>query len=194
MRSKEASTLEENITDIRIVKSKEKIKNALINLLNKYNFDEISVKDICKFAEISRGTFYLHYHDKNDLVLKYQKSVMVYAKKHFKSHKYESKRDFIAQAISFWESEGGLLLLLLSSRGSGEIQQLVKSSLQKNMELNLLPFITHEHMTQKDERYFLVFLSNAILGVLQEWISSGKRETPNELTEIIDKITTNILR
>ena len=80
MRSKEASTLEENITDIRIVKSKEKIKNALINLLNKYNFDEISVKDICKFAEISRGTFYLHYHDKNDLVLKYQKSVMVYAK------------------------------------------------------------------------------------------------------------------
>ena len=62
------------------------------------------------------------------------------------------------------------------------------------MELNLLPFITHEHMTQKDERYFLVFLSNAILGVLQEWISSGKRETPNELTEIINKITTNILR
>lgn len=65
--------MDENITDIRIVKSREKIKNALINLLNTYNFDEISVKDICKLAEISRGTFYLHYQDKYDLVSKYQK-------------------------------------------------------------------------------------------------------------------------
>lgn len=186
--------MDENITDIRIVKSKEKIKFALINLLNKYSFDEISVKDICRFAEISRGTFYLHYQDKYDLVSKYQKSVMVHAKKHFKSHKYESKRDFIAQAISFWESEGELLLLLLSSRGSSEIQQLVKLLLQKHMELNLLPFITHENMSQKDERYFLVFLSNAVLGVLQEWVDNDKQETPNELTDIIDKITTNVLR
>ncbi|MGZ2546862.1 TetR/AcrR family transcriptional regulator [Staphylococcus saprophyticus] len=41
--------------------------------MNTYNFDEISVKDICKLAEISRGTFYLHYQDKYDLVSKYQK-------------------------------------------------------------------------------------------------------------------------
>ncbi|WP_426458272.1 TetR/AcrR family transcriptional regulator [Staphylococcus nepalensis] len=186
--------MDEKITDIRIIKSREKIKSALINLLNTYNFDEISVKDICKLAEISRGTFYLHYQDKYDLVSKYQKSVMIHAKKHFKSHKYENKRDFITQAISFWESEGELLLLLLSSRGSSEIQQLVKSLLQKHMELNLLPFITHKHMSQKDERYFLVFLSNAILGVLQEWIDNDKQESSNELTEIIDKITTKVLR
>lgn len=186
--------MDENITDKRIVKSREKIQNALINLLSTYNFDEISVKDICKLAEISRGTFYLHYQDKYDLVSKYQKSVMVHAKKHFKSHKYENKRDFLKQAISFWENEGELLLLLLSSRGSSEIQQLVKSLLQKHMELNLLPFITHEHMSQKDERYFLVFLSNAILGVLQEWIDNDKQESSNELTDIIDKITTKVLR
>lgn len=62
------------------------------------------------------------------------------------------------------------------------------------MELNLSPFITYEHMSQKDERYFLVFLSNAIFGVLQEWIDNDKQETVNELTDIIDKITTNVLR
>ncbi|HDG8500053.1 TPA: TetR/AcrR family transcriptional regulator [Staphylococcus aureus] len=186
--------MDEKIADIRIVKSRKKIKLALINLLNKYRFDEISVKDICKTAEISRGTFYLHYQDKYDLVLKYQKSVMIHAKRHFKSHKYENKREFIKQAISFWESEGELLLLLLSSKGSSEIQQLVKSLLQKHMELNLLPFITNENMSQKDERYFLVFLSNAVLGVLQEWIDNDKQETSNGLTDIIDKITTNVLR
>ncbi|MEY9141955.1 hypothetical protein [Mammaliicoccus lentus] len=36
--------------------------------------------------------------------------------------------------------------------------------------------------------------SNAVLDVLQEKIDKGKQETPNDLTDIIDKITTNILR
>lgn len=72
--------MDEKITDIRIIKSREKIKSALINLLNKYNFAEISVKNICQLAEISRGTFYLHYQDKYDLVSKYQKSVIVQPK------------------------------------------------------------------------------------------------------------------
>ncbi|WP_115336970.1 hypothetical protein [Mammaliicoccus fleurettii] len=36
--------------------------------------------------------------------------------------------------------------------------------------------------------------SNAVLDVLQEKIDKCKQETPNDLTDIIDKITTNILR
>ncbi|GAA6824667.1 MULTISPECIES: hypothetical protein [Staphylococcus] len=40
--------MDEKITDIRIIKSREKIESALVSLLNTYNFDEISVKDICK--------------------------------------------------------------------------------------------------------------------------------------------------
>jgi hypothetical protein len=36
--------------------------------------------------------------------------------------------------------------------------------------------------------------SNAVLDVLQEKIDKGKQETPNDLTDIIDKIIANILR
>lgn len=48
------------------------------------------------------------------------------------------------------------------------------------MELNLLPFITHKHMSQKDERYFLVFLSNTILGAFKnELIMINKNPRTN---------------
>ena len=60
------------MTDMRIVKTKRKARKAMITLLKEKKYDDISVKDICETAGISRGTFYLHYKDKYDLVQQYQ--------------------------------------------------------------------------------------------------------------------------
>ena len=56
--------------------NKERILNAMIELLKSKHFDHVTVKDICEKAEISRSGFYLHYMDKYDLVEKYQLELM----------------------------------------------------------------------------------------------------------------------
>lgn len=42
--------------------------NALISLLEKKNFQYISVKEICHKAGVNRSTFYLHYETIGDLL------------------------------------------------------------------------------------------------------------------------------
>ncbi|CAM4048178.1 TetR family transcriptional regulator [Bacillus luti] len=54
--------------DRRIIKSKEAIKNAFVELMAEKGFDKITVKDICAEANIGNRTFYLHYLDKFDLL------------------------------------------------------------------------------------------------------------------------------
>lgn len=54
--------------DRRIVKSKNAIKKALIELMSNNGFDKITVQNIVDCADISRKTFYLHYLDKYDLL------------------------------------------------------------------------------------------------------------------------------
>jgi len=54
--------------DRRILKSQEAIKNAFIELMSEKDFDKITVKDICKGANVGNRTFYLHYLDKFDLL------------------------------------------------------------------------------------------------------------------------------
>lgn len=54
--------------DRRIVKSQEAIKKAVIELMSEKNFDEITIQDISDRANVSRGTIYLHYLDKYDLL------------------------------------------------------------------------------------------------------------------------------
>ena len=44
------------------------IRDAFFELLRTKGFDKLTVTDICKLADINRGTFYLHYVDKYQLL------------------------------------------------------------------------------------------------------------------------------
>ena len=54
--------------DARIVRTKRDLANALEELLQEKNFDELSVKDITDRALISKNTFYNNFQDKNELL------------------------------------------------------------------------------------------------------------------------------
>ncbi|MEC0134151.1 MULTISPECIES: TetR/AcrR family transcriptional regulator [Paenibacillus] len=54
--------------DRRILKSKEAIKQAVIELISEKNFNQITIQDISDKANVSRRTIYLHYLDKFDLL------------------------------------------------------------------------------------------------------------------------------
>jgi AcrR family transcriptional regulator len=54
--------------DRRIAKSQIAIKNAVIELMSEKSFDDITIQDIADRANVNRGTIYLHYTDKYDLL------------------------------------------------------------------------------------------------------------------------------
>jgi len=56
-------------TDPRILRSRRMLMDALATLLNHKSFDEISIQEIADQATLNRATFYLHYPDKNALLL-----------------------------------------------------------------------------------------------------------------------------
>ncbi|MDK2978194.1 MAG: hypothetical protein PWP52_908 [Bacteroidales bacterium] len=53
--------------DLRIIKTKRLINQALIDLLHKKSINKITVSELAQKAEINKGTFYLHYSDIYDL-------------------------------------------------------------------------------------------------------------------------------
>ena len=59
----------EKKTDLRIIKTKKVIYEALIDLMKEKTFEEIKVSDICNKALINRSTFYAHYEDKYELLV-----------------------------------------------------------------------------------------------------------------------------
>jgi len=57
-------------TDRRIQRSKRMLKEALFTLILEKGYDGVTVEDITQKADLGRTTFYLHYRDKEDLLLR----------------------------------------------------------------------------------------------------------------------------
>lgn len=55
-------------TDRRTLMTKEIVKNAMLELLQKNSYDRMTVTALCKEAEITRATFYLHYGNLDDVL------------------------------------------------------------------------------------------------------------------------------
>lgn len=54
--------------DKRTLYTKSVIKDALLQLMEKKAFDKITITDVCKEAEINRGTYYLHYYELTEVL------------------------------------------------------------------------------------------------------------------------------
>lgn len=57
-----------NKTDLRIIKTKKKLSQALIDLLQEKNYESIKISDLCQKAGISRATFYNNFIDIDDVM------------------------------------------------------------------------------------------------------------------------------
>lgn len=55
--------------DRRVVRTRQMLREALISLILERGYDKLTVNDITERADLRRATFYLHYRDKEELLL-----------------------------------------------------------------------------------------------------------------------------
>jgi AcrR family transcriptional regulator len=58
----------EKYLDLRIIKTRKKIKTAMIHLMSKENYAAITINSIVKHANVNRSSFYNHYANKDELL------------------------------------------------------------------------------------------------------------------------------
>jgi len=183
-----ATQMNEETMDKRVYKTLTKIEKSMVTLLNVKSYDDISIKDICDESGISRGTFYQHYRDKDDFLFQYQKAMMKKGKRRLTQIQFEERRQFFEHALKFWINEGELLLLLLRDNGAYIVHQAMKKNLQQNIEVRLVPIMNTQALTNKEKYFLIIFMSNAVFGVLQDWVQRGRQESPKEIALMIDKV------
>jgi AcrR family transcriptional regulator len=57
------------VTDRRIQKTRTLLRDALVSLIREKNYDSIAVKEILDRANVGRSTFYMHFRDKDELLV-----------------------------------------------------------------------------------------------------------------------------
>jgi AcrR family transcriptional regulator len=55
--------------DRRVARTRRQLREALVSLVLERGWDSVSVTDVCERADIGRSTFYVHFADKEELML-----------------------------------------------------------------------------------------------------------------------------
>lgn len=171
--------------DYRYRKTQEKIYRALVDLLEQQPFDEITVRDLCRVAQVSRSGFYLHFVDKYDLVDHYGQDLVKLGMQIFYDYRDESLTTLYTRLLTLINEQGALITLLLSRQESGESQRQIKTLLRENAARNILPYFGVQSQSPVVQKYLIAMTTGAVLSILQEWLDTGRQETPAELVAVI---------
>jgi AcrR family transcriptional regulator len=61
--------MEKKVGDRRVARTRQMLRDALFALIEERGYDTLSIQDITERANIGRATFYVHYQDKEQLLL-----------------------------------------------------------------------------------------------------------------------------
>jgi AcrR family transcriptional regulator len=60
---------------LRAIKTKKKLYQSAVGLIDKYGYDNVTIEDICKKAGVSVGAFYHYYNSKSDIIVEFFKQI-----------------------------------------------------------------------------------------------------------------------
>ena len=90
------------------IRSQKEITDALLLLMNKYPYGEITVKQILLEARIARMTFYRNYESKDDVLISLIKSIL----REYFDIVNTGKVDLLTTIFSFADKNRSLILIL----------------------------------------------------------------------------------
>ena len=170
-------------TDNRRSKTRKAIQNAMVSLLSKESFDDITTIQLAKAASISRSSFYTHFKDKYEMIDSYQQALFNQLEYIFDKHE-NNKADAFLEIFEFLKREQ-LLSSLISANGTKEIQNFIINKVCILFNTDLKDKFGRENLSQTEKEYSSIYLSYAFFGLCQAWIAKGKKESPQQMTEFI---------
>ena len=157
--------------DRRIAKSQAAIKNAALELMTKKSFDDMTIQDIADKADVNRGTIYLHYTDKYDLL-----------DKMIEEH-IDNLRELCQSASEMTFQEGNYVWYEYFERNYLFFTTMLASKGAPYFRSRFLDLVIEEFKAEVDiavgknyglnEEVILQFFGSAVVGAVEWWFKNG---------------------
>jgi AcrR family transcriptional regulator len=172
--------------DRRIRRSRKAMRDALMALILEKEFDAITIQEIADRADVNRATFYLHFRDKQDLLLRSMQEIFDDLAARMKPPTGENFRMDVppAGAVRMFEhiaENADFYRAALGERGVASFQARVRKFLTDLSAKRLL-------MLQPDRSRYRIPLeivaaqsAGALMGMTVWWLERGMPLSPEEM-------------
>lgn len=167
----------------------------MIGLMEEQGFESISVNDLCQRAGLNRGTFYNHFHTKEDMLAAMEGEVL----SDLERFRPEMQRLGIPEVMGYRLAKRPMPLLVdffEYMKGQGDFFHAVLGPggdpsfgprLRDLVCTDLIKSVLHEKYRNDPSTfvgYYVAFYASAYLGVIVRWIETGMEESPEQMALI----------
>ena len=173
-----------------------KMDEALITLLEKKDFEYITIKEICDTAGVNRSTFYLHYENTYDLLKETTRYII---DKHLAYYEIDKTR--IALQFETCKREELLFItdeyLVPYLKFIKDNQRLFKVSIKQFNSFNMNevygrmfehifnPILERFHVPEKERAYVMKFYLTGVFAIVMEWLDKNCSDDMETVTRVI---------
>jgi AcrR family transcriptional regulator len=165
--------------------TKESVFIALMKLLEKRAFSEITITEIAKVAGVSRAAFYRNYANKEDILIFCLRDLFQELLVKLQESENKSKLNRTVLFFSFFQEH------------SGFIETLIKAELSYIFYEQFCIYVIDFFENQTDkfaksplfEKYLPQYIASGLFRVLMEWIKAGTVESVNDITQFMFEVT-----
>lgn len=172
--------------DQRVRVTRNLLKNALVQLMQKQHISKISVRELCDVAGINRSTFYVHYTDPYDLLKNVEQEVLDNLNIYLGRQEFDYSRPIpvhvLTRILDYFKEDAELFRALLSENCDFAFQK----------DLLELAQVISAQLTQsldpKTKDYIKTFCLAGAISVLQKWLQEGMIEPSTQMAEFIIQV------
>ena len=182
--------------DRRVSRTRRSLQDALFALILEKGYDSVTVEEITNRADLGRTTFYLHYHDKEDLLMQAVRSLVDGLMERLAQYPLDSLKlrsqiatgelllPIISLAFQHVEQNADLYRVLLRGEGTYAAVRRVRQILSQAIADLIQHFVTRNKVELNPQvplDVFLNSLAGAWIGLITWWLEEDLPYPPEQM-------------
>ena len=181
--------------DKRVRRTHERLGSALVELMQEKPIDDVTVQEVLDRASVGRSTFYLHFRDKNDLLLSQLEKFLEMMSTALSIRKEESRRVVpVAELFAHIGTQKKVYRALADSGRLNDFFDLAQGYFSRGIEQRLRESKRLPKLPQRELAVHAFALAGSLLSLLRWWLNRGAKEPPGEMDELFHRIAWNGLQ
>lgn len=165
--------------------TKESIFTALMILMEKKNFNEISITEITSKAGVSRMAYYRNYKLKEDIIINYLDELFEDYVNKILSYEEPDKYKIACLYFAYFRKHEKLIMNLIDSN----LTNLILDRFDKYLYFIFQNIVSNKAHSPEDEEYVIEYISGGLYKILIEWVKSGMKESDEYMGKLICDLT-----